>query len=361
MIAPVSPSTSIGHPGSTPAAWIAARLRSPFIAIWWMLALLFAVTPALAPGVLTTSALLSMLPFAGILAIAAIGQTLVIQQGGLDLSVAGGISLAAAVITKYPNLDGGKLPVAIVFVIALSAAAGLLSGLLITQLRITPLVATLGVNALLIGGVFQYSGGSPTGAPDNLSHFALAKSAGIPNTVIVALIAIFVAAFLIKRTVAGRRFESIGENPGAAHVTGMKVTHYRISAYILGSICYGIAGILVAGFIQTPGTDVGNSYLLPSVAAVVLGGTSLAGGVGSVIASACGAFFITLLDQVVLSMGAKTSAQLLTESGAIAVGMGIRAFSWSAVANRLTPPSGRISTGEPEHAAPPQKGAAEST
>lgn len=326
-----------------------------------MLALLFAVTPALAPGVLTSSALLSMLPFAAILAIAAIGQTLVIQQGGLDLSVPGGISLAAVVITKYPNLDGGKLPVALLFVVLLSAAAGLLSGLLITQLRITPLVATLGVNALLIGGVFQYSGGSPTGAPNNLNHFALNKSGGVPNTVIVALIAIVAAAFLIKRTVAGRRFESIGENNEAAHVIGMAVTRYKVSAYVLGSICYGVAGILIAGFEQTPGTDVGNSFLLPSVAAVVLGGTALSGGVGSVVASACGAFFITLLDQIVLSMGAKTSAQLLVESGAIAIGMGIRVVRWSSIAGRFVPAPAGLSSSTHEDDATAQKGATEST
>lgn len=352
-------STPTVHHGEALLSRLTAPARSRFAAVWFMLALLFAVTPALAPGVLTTSALLSMLPFAAILGIATIGQTLVVQQGGLDLSVPGSMTLAATVVTKYPNLDNGKIPLAIVFALLLCGAGGLLSGLLVTQLRITPLVATLGVNALMIGGVFQYSGGSPTGAPDWLNQFSLKKSAGIPNTVIVALIAILLMSLLIKRTVAGRRFESIGENPTAAHVIGMAVVRYQVSAYVLGGVLYGLAGILVAGYTQVPGTDVGNFYLLPSVAAVVLGGTSLTGGVGSIIASSCGAFFITLLNQVVLSMGAKTSAQLLVQSAAIAIGMGIRGVNLDPLLARLRSGSRRAGAGG-DDATPSQRGAAES-
>ena len=103
-----------------------------------------------------------MLPFAAILAIAAIGQTLVIQQRGLDLSVPGMITLTTIIVTKYPNGDSGRLPAAFGLVVVACAASGLVSGFAITRLGITPLVATLGVNALLTGVVLQITSGGAT-------------------------------------------------------------------------------------------------------------------------------------------------------------------------------------------------------
>src|SRR5215218_1494 len=124
------------------------RLRNPsrFSAIWIATALLFALSPLLAAGSVSETALLSMLPFAAILAIAAVGQTLVVQQGGLDLSVPGTISLAAALMVQIPDGDGGRLLPALLAIAAVAVATGLLIGVAVTWLGITPLVATLGVN-----------------------------------------------------------------------------------------------------------------------------------------------------------------------------------------------------------------------
>lgn len=123
-----------------------------FSGIWVATALLFAVSPFLASGSVSHSALLSMLPFAAILAIARIGQTLVIQQRGLDLSVPGMITLTTILITKVPDGDPSLMPKAIGLILVACTVAGLVSGLAITVLAITPLVATLGVNAILQGG-----------------------------------------------------------------------------------------------------------------------------------------------------------------------------------------------------------------
>ncbi len=164
-------------------------------------------------------------------------------------------------------------------------ASGLLSGFAITRLGITPLVATLGVNALLTGVVLQVTSGAATAsATPGLARFALAKTAGIPNTVIIAFVAIVVLAVLMRTTVVGRRFVSVGTSPAAAHAAGIRVKGYQVATYVVASLSYGAAGILVAGFLGTPGIGAGNDYLLPTIAAVVLGGTSLAGGRGSVAA-----------------------------------------------------------------------------
>ena len=312
--------------GARTAAGLRARVRPPrFAAIWVATAILFAVSPLLASGSVSHGALLSMLPFASILAIAGIGQTLVIQQRGLDLSVPGMITLSTIIVTRVPGGDGGKLLGAIGLVALACLASGLLSGIAITWLGVTPLVATLGVNALLTGVVLQItSGASTSSATPGLSRFALAKSLGVPNLVWIALAAAIVTALIFRVSVLGRRFVAVGTSPPAARAAGIRVRGYELGTYVLASLTYGAAGILVAGYLGTPGIGAGNDYLLPTIAAVVLGGTSLAGGRGSVVATAVGALFLTQLEQVVLGMGAPPSVQLVIQGSIIALGMALR-------------------------------------
>ncbi|HLJ99437.1 MAG TPA: ABC transporter permease [Streptosporangiaceae bacterium] len=312
------------------AAFPRLRLpRGPYFAIWPATVLLFAVSPLIAGGSDSTSALRSTLPFAAILAVVGIGQTLVIQQRGLDLSVPGVISLSAILVAKLPAGSDSGLLAAIVVVIAVSALTGLISGLAVTRLGITPLVATLGVNALVLGAILQITGGSSVAsAPPALASFAFRRVLGVSYLLLIALALVAGVAFVIRRTTAGRRFVAIGTSAAAARAAGMPVRKYQMATYSIAAVCYGIAGVLVAGYLQTPGLSAGQSYLLPSIAAVVLGGTSLAGGGGSVLATAVGALFLTQLQQVVFGAGAPASVQLLIQSIAIGLGMALRSVRW---------------------------------
>jgi ribose transport system permease protein len=300
-----------------------------FSAIWFVTAILFAASPLIAPDSLSQAAIFSMLPFAAISALVAVGQTLVVQQRGLDLSIPGAISLAALLVTKFPNQADALIPAAILLTLAVGALVGLVNGLTVALFGVAPFVATLGVNALLLGFVQWYSGGSPTGAAGALNQWALATTGGLPNTVVLTVVLIALAQATLLLTVSGRRFEAVGANPTAATAAGIRVFRYLVSSYVLAGICYAIAAIVLAGFLKTPGVFIGDTYLLPSVAAVVLGGTALTGGVGNVAASAVAALFLTQLGQLALSIGAPTAVQLLIQSGAIAVGMGLREVNQS--------------------------------
>jgi ribose transport system permease protein len=293
-----------------------------------------------------------MIPTAAILAVAAAGQTLVIQQRGLDLSLPGMISLATVVMTKVPAGRNDGLALALVLTAASAVVAGLANGFAVTRLRITPLVATLGVNALLVGTVlFLTSGTSTAPAPPALSSFALARTIlGIPNTAIVAVILLVSIAAVIRFTAAGRRFVAVGANPVAAYAAGIPVARYLVATYVAAALCYALAGVLLTGFLSIPGPLPGDNYLLPSIAAVVLGGTSLAGGQGSVIATGVGAVFLTQLGQVVRAMGAPQSVQLILQGVIIAVGMGLRMVPWRRLASRLR--SGGASSGGGERTGP---------
>lgn len=301
-----------------------ARLRpGASMGIWVATALLFLLSWGLQPRSVGHSALLGMLPFAAILAIVAIGQTLVIQQGGIDLSVPGVMSLTVVIVSFYPGGDSDKLWTAILIAYGVAIAAGLISGLIVSKLGITPIVTTLGMNALLYGCVLEISGGTVRYTTDRLHAFTTDTFLGIPSTVYVAAAVTTLVALVTKRTVFGRRFEAVGAGSLASRAAGVETARYRIAAYVGATTLYCTGGILLAGIILQPGSFAGDSYLLPSVAAVVLGGTSLLGGVGSVVATAAGALFLTQLEQLVLTTGVNTAVQYLIEAAAIAGGVAV--------------------------------------
>ncbi|WP_281456487.1 ABC transporter permease [Saccharopolyspora ipomoeae] len=265
-----------------------------------------------------------MVPFAAVLAIAAAGQTLVIQQRGLDLSVPGNISLAAVTLGVFHARNGTSLAVTLGVVAAVAVVVGLANGLLVAKLAITPLISTLAVNALLLGALQAYSGGSPATAPPALSEFVSTKFLGQQVVVWVALLVVVVLAVLARKTVAGRRFVAVGANPSAARAAGVAVNRYVVGAYVVGSLCMALAGVLLAGYLKTTATTVGDPYLLPVIAAVIIGGTPLTGGRGSVVASAVAALFLSQLGQLVLTLGAPSSIQILIQAVAIAVAAVLR-------------------------------------
>jgi ribose transport system permease protein len=272
--------------------------------IWIATVALFAISPLVAPGSIGGAALLSMLPFAAVLAIVSAGQTLVVQQRGLDLSVPGQMAFAAVLATALPVSGGLPVWLAVALGLVLPGVVGLISGLTVTKTKTMPLVVTLGVNALLYGFVLSISSGTPTAASRGLSSFALAKSAGVPNTVLIALLLLLVAGFVTQRSIIGRRLTAVGVSEGAARALGLRVDRYQVIAYGFAGLCYGAGGVLLAGYTQNSALFLG----------VVLAGTALTGGLASVVSAGVAALFLTQLDQLLLSMGWPESTQLCAQA-----------------------------------------------
>jgi ribose transport system permease protein len=323
------------------------RSLPAFTTILAATALLFLLSWIIQPQSLSESSIQGMLPFAAILAIAAIGQTLVIQQGGIDLSVPGVMSLTVVIVTHVPDGDNGALAKAILMAFGAALVAGLITGFIVSRIGITAIVATLGMNALLFGANLEISNGTASRTTSDLQSFTGGTVLGIDTTVVIALIVTAVVAFVIKKTVVGRRFEAVGANPAAARAAGLQPTRYQIGAYVGATLLYCCAGVLLAGVITTPSATQGDTYLLPSVAAVVLGGTSLLGGVGSPVATAVGALFLSQLDQFVLTTGVSSAVQYLVQAAALAIGLAIYSVNWKHLRERLG------SRASEEGAAPP--------
>jgi ribose transport system permease protein len=293
--------------------------------------LLFIVSAVFASSSVSRGALLGMLPFAAVLGIVALGQTLVIMQGGIDLSVVGAVSVAVVITTHNAEGQDSRLFGAVLFALGVVIAAGIANGILVAVLGLNPIVATLGTNTLLTSVVFAVSGGIPRSTTDLMAEIADGRTLGIPNAVYFAVGATIVTTTIVKLTVGGRRFEAIGANALAMWTTGLRTGPRRGGAYVWAQIHYWLGGVLLAGIVTQPTAFQGRAYLLPSVAAVVLGGTSLLGGRGNLVASVVAALFLTQLQQFVLALGLGFAYRTLIEAAALAVGIALYTVNWSAL------------------------------
>jgi ribose transport system permease protein len=314
------------------------RISLPAAAgIWIATGVLFVVSWFVQPQSLSFGALSGMLPFAAILAVIAAGQTLIIQQGGIDLSVPGMISLGVVILTRIPNGDETKLPLALGLAFAALVGTGVANGFLVNKIGITPIVTTLGMNAMLFGAVIAISGGTPRDTTALLQSLITGTFLGLSRAVWISIVVLAVLAVIVKLTVPGRRFEAVGASRAAARAAGLPAARYEMAAYVGAGLMYFVGAVLLAGVVKTPSAFQGNSYLLPSVAAVVLGGTSLLGGVGSTIATAGGALFLTQLQQLIRTTDLNAGVSLIVQAAAIAIGVAIHNLPRDAFRRMVAP------------------------
>ncbi len=292
--------------------------------------LLFVFSAVFVPATLSPTALQSVIPLAAVLAVASIGQTLIIQQRGIDLSAPGLISMTAIIVTIFSDRFHLPLPVVLVLVLASSLLAGFVNGTLVVVLGITPMIATLASNFLFLGIARVVSGGAPVAsAPAGLTSTLGARVLGVPLLAWVALIVVAIAAFIMSRTSAARRFVAAGNSPAAANASGVNIRWQAFASYVVGALCVSLAGVLLISYVKTSSMSLGDPYLLMVIAAAIVGGTGLNGGQGTIVGSAIAAVFLTQLTQLVTSLGAPSSVQLLIQSIAIAVAAVLRSIPWS--------------------------------
>jgi len=270
-----------------------------------------------APSTISTAAILSTLPYFAILAVASIGQHLVIQQRGLDLSTAGVMSFCAVVVTKLPDssTDTGVVIFWIFGALATGALIGAITGLIVTLLQVPPLVTTIGVNAILFGLTYFVSTGASVQSPPMMVKFFTGSFLYVPTLVWMLILVAGVTVFVLTVTTVGRRFIAVSVNPPAAHAVGIALKTYSILTYALAGFMYATAAIMLSGYLVSPTVLCGLPYLLGTIAAVVVGGNPL-GGVtkGSVVATVIGAFFLTYLAQLVTALGFGGSAEDLADA-----------------------------------------------
>jgi ribose transport system permease protein len=328
-VEPMPAARAEARPGGPPRrGWRLPLPDRDYRSVWIATAALFVVSAIVAPNSLSATSIAAMLSFSGVLMVVAAGQTIIVQQRGLDLAIPGAITLCSMVLPVYMTRSGAPLVQGLVVTLVVGACIGLVNGLIVTRVGVTPLIATLAMNSILIGALLSYTKGLPSAsAPPALSDFVAQRVVGIPVGFLVAAAYVVAMALVLGRTTTGRRFTAVGSSPAVARAAGVNVDRYVVGAYVFGGVSSAVGAVLLLGYVESATVSLGNEYLFTSIAAVVIGGTSFAGGRGSVAATAVAAIFLTQLVQMLLASGASTSVQLLAQALAIASAVAIRTLA----------------------------------
>jgi ribose transport system permease protein len=237
----------------------------------------------------------NMARVASILFVVSLGQMFVLVVGGFDLSVAANMGFAGTLAAQQ-MVESGSMTQGIVVGLAAGALIGLVNGVLVAVLRVTPFVVTLGTLTFLTGYGNQISGGQSIGGlPDAFRYFGGQDWGPLPSAFVIALIAMLAAWFILARTRAGLYVYAIGGSRETARVAGVRVARYEVLAYTLCGTCAALAGLMLAARVSVAQQSLGATYDLLSIATCVIGGVAIGGGIGRVGGVFSGVLLLTVL------------------------------------------------------------------
>jgi ribose transport system permease protein len=263
--------------------------------------ILIVVADRLAPGFATASNILQLLKLASFLGLAAIGQTIVMLTGGIDLSIAWVLTASAVVFTGICDGQDANIVPASAAAISLGLVTGGFNGFGVVKLRISPIIMTLATNNIMLGATLIYTGGTPSGSSSPLVRALATGDVGfIPAMVILWFLLAAITIGAIRYTRGGRVLLGVGENPRVSYLTGIRNDWVIVAAYVVCGLTTSITGILFAAFSGASFLGMGDQFVLPTVAAVVLGGTSMFGGHGGYGGTLAAVFFTTILTTVLV-------------------------------------------------------------
>jgi ribose transport system permease protein len=282
---------------------LSARRTPPgvFVALVLTLAVGWLIVTVDGGRLFSMSTTVSLLHVAAGLGLVAVGQTLVIVGGSLDLSVAYVVSLSTLVAAETMAGDDGALLPGIGLTLAVSSAIGLVNGLLVTAARINPFIATVGVGLLLKGYLDNgYDGPAGKTAPALVQGLGYQRIGPVPLSFLLLLAVATAAWFVLARTRFGHHLIAVGGDPEVARLSGVRNSRVLVTAHVLCALCAGLAGVYLASRLGAGAPRVGTEglYDLESIAAVVLGGTALAGGRGGVAGTIGGVLLLASIDAI---------------------------------------------------------------
>lgn len=249
------------------------------------------------PSFLTTSNLINILRQISVKGVLAIGITFVLLTGGIDLSVGSVLALSAVIATSFATTKvSHPLILALLIGCLVGVVCGVVNGFCVANLNLSPFIVTLAMTTIARGIAMIYSDGRPViNLTDQYCKIGSGSILGIPITVIVFVILILIAIFFLEFTKYGRYLRAVGGNELAARVSGVNVRLIKFSVYALTGFACGVAGILLSSRVMTGQPAAGAGYELDAIAACVIGGTSLSGGVGNMVGTVVGMLIMGVL------------------------------------------------------------------
>ena len=258
----------------------------------------------------------------------ATGMTLVVLTAGIDLSVGSVLALCGAITAgllkngmQFPSANlyiGFTILGAVLGAVIIGGLLGLFNGLAITKFKVPPFVATLAMLTIARGFTMLYTGGHPiSNLGDDFAYIGAGNFMGIPVPVWIAAIVVLLAVFITKKTKLGRYIYAIGGNETAARLSGIRINRVKLTVYSLGAVLAAVGGVIVTSRLDSAQPNAGISYELDAIAAVVIGGTSLNGGKGSVWGTVIGAVIIGVLNNGLVLLNVSAFWQQVVKGGVI--------------------------------------------
>ena len=252
----------------------------------------------------TISNMINILQATSVIGVLAVSATIVIITGGIDLSVGTAMTFTAVTAGMLLTWLGLPIPLGVLGAILMGAMTGLASGFFITKMRIPPFIATLGMMLILKGLSLIFTGTKPIYFNDSPGFTDIASGSlvgsvfpafPLPNGVIILFAVAALIAWILSRTALGRYTYAIGSNEEATRLSGVNVNAWKMGIYALAGAVTGVAGVLIASRLNSAQPALGQGYELEAIAAVVIGGTSLAGGRGTILGTIIGALIMSVL------------------------------------------------------------------
>lgn len=273
---------------------------------------LFAGFSVYMPGFARLSHIRTVFLESALIGIVALGQTLVVITGGIDLSVAWMMTIGAYMVSNLVNSSNANLVWGIPLMLVVTFGLGAINGFCISCLRVPAIVMTLGMNIILLGALVALTQGSPgQSAPPLLLTLGQKNLLGIPYLVIIWIIMTVVVMLALFKMKYGRKLFAIGNNATVAKYSGIRVDNTIILSYAISGMTAGIAGALLAGKVGSCYLAMGDTYQFQSIAAVAIGGTSMLGGKGNYLGTVAGSLTITILLGILVALNLPFGVQTM--------------------------------------------------
>jgi len=265
--------------------------------IYFAFLLLTGILSIISPPFLTPSNIINILRQISVNGIIAVGTTFVIITAGIDLSVGSLVALTAVIATSFAHPGGYPLVVPIVIGLLVGLVCGLVNGILVAKNRLAPFIVTLGMMTAARGAALVFTNGRPIiNLSDSYDQIGGGYLLGIPLPIIIFIFVVLLCVFLLHYTRFGRYVYAVGGNELAAKVSGINTNRVLIGVYAIGGLLAGLAGIVLSSRVMSASPAIGEGYELDAIAAVVIGGTSLMGGVGTISGTVVGALIIGVMN-----------------------------------------------------------------
>lgn len=277
----------------------------------------------LSPRFLTKSNLFNVFRQTSINAIIAAGMTFVILTAGIDLSVGSILGFSGAIAASM-LAGGSNIFLALIVALIIGAFSGILNGIIITKGKVQPFIATLAIMILLRGATMVFTDGRPIAVPgDKVSSIfrwiGTGEFLGVPVPIIIMAIVFVICYYILNHTQFGRHIYAVGGNEEASLLSGVNTDKVKILAYTISGILAAVAGVIVTSRLSSAQPTAGDGYELDAIAAVVLGGTSLVGGQGTVIGTIIGALIIGILNNALNLMDVQSYYQMIAKAVVILI------------------------------------------